>query len=236
MTIDQIVNVVEIAIHKLPYMENLYQQAKDQAEKMQCAVQRLANDIRALEHKISILDKIAFSLEQDCRRKYQEIRELIAQKDKIEKLIAKVLNNDEGYSMLKQFVKESIKAVLAENKQLISVSFAALIQTLKNDPQMVNLIYRIPNTANDEEYKDSNNNITKYLESNKDKILYLAEKNYENLVETLTNNTVNSAAASNSTLLLPQSSFTFSSSSGQSNTYRIEESESFHNSKGDIAE
>ena len=28
MTIEQVVNVVEIAIHKLPYMESLYQQAK----------------------------------------------------------------------------------------------------------------------------------------------------------------------------------------------------------------
>jgi DNA-binding CsgD family transcriptional regulator len=71
MTIAQVANSVEIAIHKLPYMESLYQQAKDQAEKMQRTVQRLANDIRALEHKISILDKTAFSIEQDYNRKEQ---------------------------------------------------------------------------------------------------------------------------------------------------------------------
>ena len=47
MSIAQVVNVVDIAIHKLPYMETLYIQAKDQAEKMQHTVQRLANDIRA---------------------------------------------------------------------------------------------------------------------------------------------------------------------------------------------
>jgi len=45
MSIDKVVNVVEIAIHKLPYMENLYRQARDQAEKMQRTIQRLANDI-----------------------------------------------------------------------------------------------------------------------------------------------------------------------------------------------
>jgi hypothetical protein len=33
MSIDQVVNVVDIAIHKLPHMENLHQQAKNQAEK-----------------------------------------------------------------------------------------------------------------------------------------------------------------------------------------------------------
>ena len=79
MSIEEQVNVVEIAIHKLPYMENLYEQAKDQVEKMQCTLQRLANDIWALEYKISILDKTAFSCEQDCKIKEQQIQELTAQ-------------------------------------------------------------------------------------------------------------------------------------------------------------
>jgi DNA-binding CsgD family transcriptional regulator len=83
MSIEQVANIVDTAIHKLPHMETLYQQAKDQAEKMERTVQRLANDISAREYKISILDKIAFSCEQDCRRKHQEIQELTAQKDRI---------------------------------------------------------------------------------------------------------------------------------------------------------
>ena len=76
------------------------------------------------------------------------------------------LNNDnEVYSKLKQIVKESVKAVLAENKKLISVSFAAIIQTIKADPEMVNLQH-IPSTASDgEQHKDNdNNNITRHLE------------------------------------------------------------------------
>ncbi|HEX5977735.1 MAG TPA: hypothetical protein VFY68_10680 [Nitrososphaeraceae archaeon] len=79
---------------------------------------------------------------------------------------------------------------------------------------MIKLIQNIPCTNDGEQNEGITNNdiITKYLESNKDGLLHLAEKHYENLVETLTNNTVYSAAASNSTLLLPQSSSTFSSS------------------------
>jgi septal ring factor EnvC (AmiA/AmiB activator) len=110
MSIEQVVNVVDSAIHKLPYMENLYRQAKDQAEKIQRTVQRLANNMRALEHKISILDNTVFSIEMDCRRKHQEIQELTAQKDIVEKLIAKVLNNDEDFSKIKQITKEAVKA------------------------------------------------------------------------------------------------------------------------------
>jgi transposase len=235
MNIEQVVNVVEIAIHKLPYMESLYQQAKDQAEIMQGTIQRLANDIRALECKLSLLDKIAFSYEQECRRKHQEIQDLTTQKNRLEKWITNILNG-EGYSKLKAVIKENVKVVLSENKKLISISFVALIQTIKADPEMVKLIHNIPSANDGEQHKDDNNNITKYLEFNKDSILYLTEKNYENLVEALTNNAINTAAPSNPTLSLPQSSSTFANLSNQSDAYRIEESEIYDDSKGDIAD
>jgi hypothetical protein len=190
------VHVVDIADDKLPYMEDLYRQAKDQAEKMQCTIQRLENDIEARKNKISFLDKIAFSSEENCKRTEQRVQELTTQKDILEKLIENILNG-EGYSKLKQILKESVKAILSENRKLISISFVALIQTIKTDPQMVKLIQNMPSVNDGEQHKD-NNNIVKYLESNKDSILGLAEKNYENLVEALTNSAISNTAASSS--------------------------------------
>jgi hypothetical protein len=117
--------------------------------------------------------------------------------------------NAEGYSKLNQIAKESVKAVLAENKKLISASFAAIIHTLRYHPEMVNLIYSTSIANSSEQHKDDNsNNITKYLNVNKDRLLDLTEKNYENLVEALTNDSISSVAASSSsnlTLSLPSS-------------------------------
>ena len=128
--------------------------------------------------------------------------------DRIEKFIVNILNDNEGYSNLKQVAKENVKAVLSDNKMLISTAFAAMIQTLKADPQMVNLIQNILCANDGEQHKDNNINITNYLEFNKDMILALTEKNYENLIEALTNDSISSAAvySSNSMLSLPQSS------------------------------
>jgi len=83
----------------------------------------------------------------------------------------------------------------------------ALIQTIKDDSEMVKLIHNMPSANDGEQYKD-NNNITKYLELNKDRILDFTQKNYENLVGVLTNNAINTVAdsSSNSILSLPQSS------------------------------
>jgi chromosome segregation ATPase len=98
-------------------MEALYGQVKDQVEKMQRTIQQLSNDIHALEYKISILDKAAFSCEQECKRIKQELQELNDKKGRIQTLIANILNNDnEGYSKLKGIVKENVKAILSDNK------------------------------------------------------------------------------------------------------------------------
>ena len=63
MNIEQVVNDAEIGIHKLPHMETLYKQVYDEVNKLQYTRQRLVNDIEARKHKISILDKTAFSCE-----------------------------------------------------------------------------------------------------------------------------------------------------------------------------
>ncbi len=202
---------------------------------MQRTRQGLVNDIEERKNKISILDKIAFSSEEECRRKHQEIQELTAQKGRLERLIANILNG-EGYSIIKQTVKEYVKTILAENKKLISISFVALIQTLKAEPEMVNLIYNMSATPHISRHDNKNdNNITKCLELNKVRILDLSEKNYENVVEALTNESI-ANASSNPTLSLPSTSSTFSDPLDQNGTYRKEEPEGFHNSEGDIAE
>jgi hypothetical protein len=77
MSIAQVVNVVEIAIHKLPHMESLYKQLKDEVDKLQYLRQGLLNDIEALKYKISILDKTAFSIEQDCKRKNNKCKNFL---------------------------------------------------------------------------------------------------------------------------------------------------------------
>jgi hypothetical protein len=72
MSVEKVVNAVDIDIHKLPYMEELYGQVKNEVDNMQHTRQYLSNDIQAMKNKISILDATAFSCEQDCKIKEQQ--------------------------------------------------------------------------------------------------------------------------------------------------------------------
>ena len=85
-------------------------------------------------------------------------------------MIANILNG-EGYSKIKHIIKENVKAVLSEKRILISISFAAVIQTLKADTQMIKLIQNIAGANDDKQHKDNKNYIIKYLEFNKDNLL-----------------------------------------------------------------
>ena len=69
---------------------------------------------------------------------------------------------------------------------------------------MANLNYTIPITNDGEQHKDDNNNIKKYLEFNKDSLSDLPQRNYEKLIEALTNDSNSNAAASSSNPSLSQ--------------------------------
>ena len=87
----------------------------------------------------------------------------------------------------------------------MSVAFSALHQTLRSNPKMINIIYKILTTNDREQYKDNNNNdnTIKYLQPNNDNILDLAEKHYENLVEAFTNNAINASSSNPIPVELP---------------------------------
>ena len=77
MSIEQVANVVEIDIYKLPYMESLYKQLNDEVDKLQYAKQVLVNDIQALKYKISLLNKTPFTSEQNCKKIEQRVKNLL---------------------------------------------------------------------------------------------------------------------------------------------------------------
>jgi hypothetical protein len=86
---------------------------------------------------------------------------------------------------------------------------------------MVKLIYSSSTANNGEQHKDNDINITKYLEFNKDKILNLTEKHYENLVEVLTCNVIDTAADySDPKLSLPSSPMFNSDPYNQNDIYK----------------
>jgi hypothetical protein len=72
MSIEQVVNAVDTDINRLPYMESLYGQAKDQVDKMQRTRQGLENDIEDRKNKILLIEKLHSLVNKSARKQNKE--------------------------------------------------------------------------------------------------------------------------------------------------------------------
>ena len=106
MSIEQVVNAVYAAVHKLPYIENLYEQVKEQVEKMQRTIQRLENYSHTLNDEIASAKALLNSYHLLCERKRQEAEYLNNEISRLEALVSRFKSNNEEYRKIKQRVEE----------------------------------------------------------------------------------------------------------------------------------
>ena len=97
MSIEQVVNAVDIAIHKLPYMESLYGQVKEQVDKMQYKIQQSEKDLNTVKDEIASAKALLNSYHTLCERKRQEAENLNKDISRLETVISRFKSNNEEY-------------------------------------------------------------------------------------------------------------------------------------------
>src|SRR5919112_518954 len=202
MSIDNVVNAVDIAIHKLPYMESLYGQVKEQVDKMQYKIQGSNKDLNTLNDEIASAKVLLNSYHMLCERKRQ----------------------DEEYLKITKGAEEEVRNILTDGKVLLQFALASIIEAMRRNPDKYNNLL-VSNTSSS---TPAQHLLLSHIEYYKDIILDEANRLYDMLLKYLTNSIMdNIAGASPSS----NSSFssTFPRPSNQSNTYRrIKEHRSFH--------
>ena len=106
MTVEKVVDAVDIAIHKLPYMESLYKQLKDEVDKMQRTRHQLENYLHKLKEEIAGSKELLKSYSSSCERKRQEAENLNKEILRLEIIISRLQNNNEEYLKIKKTVEE----------------------------------------------------------------------------------------------------------------------------------
>ena len=119
MSIAQVANVVEIAIDELPYTESLYEQVKDQVEKMQRTIQRLENYSHTLNDEIASAKALLNSYHLLCERKRKEAENLNNEISRSQALVIRFKSNNEEYYKIKQRAEKEVRSVLNDGKVLL---------------------------------------------------------------------------------------------------------------------
>jgi hypothetical protein len=127
MNIEQVVNAVDTAANRLPYMEDLYRQAKEEVDNLKDRKLYLLKDVDFLSAKISRLKETIYSLEQNCRRKEgsQGIHNNYNNEEIAKMLVANVLNQIQA--LINSNISSSISASYNPTLSLPSQSLSATL-------------------------------------------------------------------------------------------------------------
>ena len=143
MTIDQVVNAVDIAIHKLPYTESLYKQVKEQVDNMQRTRQQSQNYLHNLKEEIASSKELLKSYTNSCERKRQEAKTLNNDISRLETVISRFKSNNEEYLKIEKTVEQKVKSVLTDNKQILQFALASVIEAIRRNPDKYNNLLAI---------------------------------------------------------------------------------------------
>jgi archaellum component FlaC len=188
MNIEQVVNAVDIAIHKLPYMEGLYKQLKDEVDKMQRTRQQLENYLHKLKEEIASAKSLLNSYHTLCERKRQELENINSEVSRIVTLVNRFKNNNEEYPKIENIVEEKVKSVLTDNKQILQFALASVIEAIRRNPDKYNsLIFNDTSASSTLTSIPAQGSILSHIEDYRDMILEEAKRLYDSLLHHFTN-------------------------------------------------
>jgi chromosome segregation ATPase len=199
MSVDQVVNVVDIAIHRLPYMESLYGQVKEQVDRMQYKIQQLENYLHKLKEEIASAKSLLNSYHTLCERKRQELENINSEASRIVTLVNRFKNNNEEYLKIKKTVEEEVSKFLADGKVLLQYALASVIEAIRRDPHKYNnlLVSNSSSSTAIISAQQSSLQPEHYDEEYNAMILEVADKLYGTLLKQLASSIVNNTTAVN---------------------------------------
>jgi hypothetical protein len=203
MSIAQVVNAVDIDIHKLPYMESLYKQAKEEVDKMQRTRLQLDNSLHTLNDEIANAKELLNSYHILCERKREESEHLNNDISRLESVISRCKNNNEEYLKIKKTVEEEANRFLTDSKVLLQFALASVIEAIRRNPEKYNNLL-VSNTSLSSTSTPTQDSLLSHIEGYKEIILDESNRLYDKLVKYLTksimDNAVGGSSSSNSSL------------------------------------
>jgi hypothetical protein len=198
MTIEQIVNVVETAIDKLPYMESLYEQVKEQVDKMQYKIQGSNKDLNTLNDEIASAKALLNSYYMLCERKRQEAEQLNNYISRLETVVIRFKNNnDKEYLKIKKTVEEEVNKFLTDGKVFLQFALASVIESIRRNTEKYNNLL-VSNTSESSTSTPAQGSLLLHIEDYRDMILEEANRLYDNLLHHFTNSIMDNAAGASS--------------------------------------
>jgi predicted transcriptional regulator len=129
----QVKRLLEIANNDLPRVEELYKNLCREVERLTFEKLGAAETIQELNNEVMHLSKTVECHKSECQEQESKKRILYLKKIRLESVIQQLQKSPE-YDRIVQVVKQQMKNVIGEDKQLLKLAFDSLIESLLRDP------------------------------------------------------------------------------------------------------
>jgi hypothetical protein len=199
MAIKQVVNLLEMSNNDLPAIEERFKRLRNDVGILQFRKHTLERNLHQLNNQIASTSRLLNSLRISCSRERREIENLCNEKARIEDLVTQFKNNNEDYNKIKQTAEEKVKDVLTNNKLLLKFAALSVIESLRMNPELCNVVlYNISTNTYGSNYVSLISGQQQLQQSFNDTytalILEESEKLYNQLITEFTNRVMVAAA------------------------------------------
>ena len=129
----QVKRLLEIANSDLPRVEELYKNLCREVERLTFEKLGAAETIQELNNEVMHLSKTVEYHKSECQEQESKKRILYLKKIRLESVMQQLQKSPE-YDRIVQVVKQQMKNVFGEDKQLLKLAFDSLIESLLRDP------------------------------------------------------------------------------------------------------
>lgn len=123
----------KIANNDLPRVEELYKNLCREVERLTFEKLGAAETIQELNNEVMHLSKTVEYHKSECQEQESKKRILYLKKIRLESVMQQLQKSPE-YDRIVQVVKQQMKNVIGEDKQLLKLAFDSLIESLLRDP------------------------------------------------------------------------------------------------------
>jgi hypothetical protein len=230
ISLEQVIKLLQLADEDnpfgLPQLEKRRKWLIDEIHEFDIQIERSKKHFQSVNDEIASTKALLNSYHVLCEPKRQELERLNNEISRLEAFVSRFKSNNGEYLKIKQRVEEEVRNVLTHGKVLLQFALASIIEAIRRDPDKYNNLL-IRNTSSTS--TPPQGSLLLYIEGYRDMILEEANRLYDRLLKYFTDSIMDNAVGASS-------SSTFPNHSNKSDIYKIEGSEIYHNSKGDIAD
>jgi hypothetical protein len=212
MDTENTINLLEIANNDLPEVENRYYRIKNEVAHLKNRIASSERTVNNMENQIVTSSHTLDSYRISCEQEQSKLKSLHEEKAGLRRMVRRFKRHNEEYLKIKKTVEQEVTQFLLGGKELLSLAFYSLMESMRKDPNKYSALIHYNNNMvpavtdyfgyglqKQQQYPSYDS----FFEAYKTMLLDDAEGPYNRLVKGMVNRIMASYTSDKSSSLLP---------------------------------